>query len=365
MGPNLIIAAVVLLQSSTPQNSPSPTLQNPDTVSSANSAAGPGYERLSDALQYNRVQGLSLGVGYRLPLSGRNHWIVYPTLRYGLSDERLTARLSVTREAPALSLALSGYHDISDVDPFASGRSFGNTLNSLFAGHDNGDYLLADGGSVTFDLPFGSSTALRLSTAMERQRSISRAAESRVNDFLGGSGVFPLNPDIRDGVFARVLARISRHSGPPLNVSMDVMAGEGETVARLYGDARASAGWRRQLLLRIKAGIGTEPGMPQTLFRVGGVHTVRGFEYGAIRSPSFWAAQLDLSPVGGRIRPVAFLDGGQGGRLKELFSRTVLVGGGLGLSLLHDLVRLDFSRPLLPREAASKVRFDITLLGVH
>jgi hypothetical protein len=364
MGPNLIVAAVVFLQSSTPQNSPSPTLQKADTGNSETSA-GPGYERLSDAFQYNRVQGLSIGLGYRLPLPARSHWIGYPTIRYGLSDERLTARLSLIRDSPGLGLAISGYHDISDVDPFTSGRSFSNTLNSLFAGHDNGDYFLADGGSVTVDVPFGATTALRLSTAIERQRSVGRVAESRVNDFLGGTGVFPLNPAIRDGVFGRVLARISRRTGLPLNLTMEVLAGEGETVARVYGDARASVGWRRQLLLRIKAGAATEPVMPQTLFQVGGVHTVRGFEYGAIRSPSFWASQVDLSPVGGRIQPIAFLDAGQGGRLEELFSRTVLVGGGLGLSLLHNLVRLDLSRPILPREAASKVRFDITILGGH
>jgi hypothetical protein len=364
MGPNLIVAAVILLQCPTSQNSPSFSLLKADTLRPETSA-GPGYERLSDAFQYNRVQGLSFGIGYRLPVPGPSYWTAYPTIRYGLSDDRLTARLSITRDAPGVGLTISGYHDISDVDPFASGRSFSNTFNSLFAGHDNGDYSLADGGSVTLDVPFGSTTALRLSTALERQRTIGRVAESRVNDFLGGSGVFPFNPAVKDGAFARILARMSRRSGAPVNVTMDVLAGEGKTVARLYGDARASVGWRRQLLLRIKAGVGTEPAMPQTLFRVGGIHTVRGFEYGAVRSPSFWASQLDVSPVGGRFRPVAFLDAGQGGRLENLFSRTVLVGGGLGLSLLHDLVRLDLSRPLLPREAASRVRFDIIILGVH
>jgi hypothetical protein len=364
MGPNLIVAAVILLQSSTPHNSPSPTLPPIDTGSSE-TTAGPGYERLSDAFQYNRVQGLSIGLGYRLPIARRRHWTLYPTIRYGLSDERLTGRLSLTRDAPVLGLTMSGYHDIGDVDPFAHGRSISNTLNSLFAGHDNGDYFLADGGFVTVDFPLASTTRLSLTTAIERQRSIGRVAESRVNDLLGGSGVFPVNPSIKDGVFAKVVASISRRSGPQSNVTMDVLAGEGKIVARLYGDASASVGRRRQLLLRIKAGAGTEPAMPQTLFRVGGIHTVRGFEYGAIHSPSFWAAQLDLAPVGARVRPVAFVDMGQGGRVEELFSRTVLLGAGLGLSLLHDLLRLDLSRPLLPREAASKVRFDITLLEAY
>jgi hypothetical protein len=361
MGANLLIAAAIIVVQSSALTT---HLQTSDSLSSE-PTAGIGYERLSDAFQYNRVQGLSLGVGYRVPVPGLSQTTGYATIRYGFSDERLSGRFSLLHDGQTYDVAISGYHDISEIDPFAQGRSFGNTLNGLFAGHDNGDYALADGGSVTLHFPLGVATGISVGTVVERQRTIGRAAHSAINDFLGGSGLFPLNPAIKEGVFARLLARISRRSRLPFNLSMDVVAGEGETIARLYGDATASVGWRRQLLLRLKAGVGTEPGLPQTLFSVGGVHTVRGFEYGAVRSPSFWAGQLDLSPVGGRFRPVVFLDAGQGGELGELFSTTALVGAGLGLALFHDLLRFELSHPLLPSDAASKLRFDIIFLGLR
>jgi hypothetical protein len=364
MGPNLIVAAAAILLQSSAQIDSSTASQENDTLASE-VTAGLGYERLSDALQYTRVQGLSLGIGYHVPLPAVRHTAGFATIRYGFSDERLTGRLSVIRDAPGWSMAISGYHDVEDVDPFASSRSFSNTLNGLFAGHDNGDYAMADGGSISLELPIGSAADLRLSTRVERQSSTPRVAQSEVNDFLGGNGLFPLNPTIREGVFGGLLARVSKRSRLPWNLTLDLLSGEGESVARVYGDVRASFGRGRQIVFRLKAGAGTEAGLPQMLFRLGGLHTVRGFEYAGVRAPTFWAGQLDLSPFTGRFRPVAFLDAGQGGPLSELLSTGALVGGGLGLALLHDLLRLDLSRPLLPRGASSKIRFDITFLGVR
>jgi hypothetical protein len=367
MGANLLIATIsILLQSPPPSTSPkpNPTLQPGDTAAPASPAAGLAYERLSDLLQYNRVQGLSLGLGYRLPLSRPNLIAMYGTVRYGFSDERITGRLSFVRDAPDISLALSGYHDITDLDPFSPGRSFSNTFNSLLAGHDNGDYALADGGSVSIELPVRPAVRLSVTARVERLYSTARVAKSAINDFVGGSGLFPPNPSIKEGTFGGLLARLSGYRGPRWNVALDLSAGGGQTTLRLYGDLRRSFGWRREVTVKIAAGAGTEPDLPQTLFRLGGVRTVRGFEYGTVRGEAFWATQLDLAPLGGRVRPVFFIDAGQADRLGDLFSSTALVGGGVGLSLFHGLVRLDFSRPISP-DAGGKVRFDLIFLGVR
>jgi hypothetical protein len=366
MGANLIIATITVLLQSSPTYTtlqPSPTHQQSDTIP-AESAPGLAFERPSDLLQYNRVQGLSLGLGYRLPVPGQSLTAAYATIRYGFSDERVTGRLSIVRDSPGASLSLSGYHDVIDLDPFSTGRSFTNTLNSLFAGHDNGDYALADGGAGRVEVSIGPALALRLTARVEQQRSTARVARSAINDFFGGSGLFPPNPSIKEGVFGNLVARLSRARGLRWSLAMDLLGGEGQTTARLYGDLHRSFGWRRQVSIKLKAGVGTEPALGQTLFRVGGLYSVRGFEYGTIRSPAFWAAQLDLAPVGRRVRPVLFIDAGQGDRLGDLFSSSALVGGGVGLSLFHGLVRLDFSRPISPN-LEGKVRFDLVFQGLQ
>jgi hypothetical protein len=224
--------------------------------------------------------------------------------------------------------------------------------------------MLAEGGSILLLRPVGSGLEVSLSGRVERQSSVSRLAQSEVNDFLGGDGSFPVNPGVREGTFALLSAGVSGIRSYRWSLTTDLLAGEGRATARLFGQIRRSFGRHRGLTLRGKAGAGTRPGSPQALFRLGGVNTVRGFSYGTIRSPAFWAAQLDFAPLGGRVRPVLFLDAGQGAEISGLFSSTVLVGGGVGLSLFSGLVRLDFSQAISP-DTGGKVRFDLVVRGVR
>jgi hypothetical protein len=327
-------------------------------------AHGFGYERLSDLMQYNRVQGLSLGVGYQARIPGLHFTSAYATLRYGLSDERITGRLTVARDAPGGRLGLSGYRDIADLDPFSAGRSFANTFNSLFAGHDNGDYALVQGGSASYETSLHPGLELTVSARIEREGSIGQAAKSAVNDFLGGSGLFPPNPAVRDGTFGRAYLSVSGSGDLFWRVSADALAGEGERTGRIYGDLRWSLGSGRGATVRIKAGLATEPTLPQSLFRLGGLNTVRGFEYGSLRGSALWAAQLDIAPLDGRVRPVVFLDVGQTAPVSDLLSSKALVGGGVGVSFFHGIVRFDLSRPISP-DIGGKLRFDIVLRGVR
>jgi hemolysin activation/secretion protein len=92
--------------------------------------------------------------------------------------------------------------------------------------------------------------------------------------------------------------------------------------------------------------------------------TVRGFDYGARTGQAFWAAQLDVAPFGGRLRPVAFVDAGQADRTENLFAGQALVGGGVGLSLFSGALRFDLSHPLTP-DSGGKVRFDIVVQAVR
>ena len=49
---------------------------------------------------------------------------------------------------------------------------------------------------------------LFLGARVERETSVGREAESAVNDFLGGDGVFPPNPPVDEGTFGgRIGAR--------------------------------------------------------------------------------------------------------------------------------------------------------------
>jgi hypothetical protein len=341
-------------------------LQSPQTDTSLSSSPthGIAFERLADLFQYTRVQGLSLGIGYQVRIPGSRATALYGTIRYGLSDERVTGRLTVLGSAGRRRIAVSAYHDIADLDPFSPGRSFANTVNGLFAGHDNGDYALSRGGSARFETPLRGGIELVLAARVERVRSVRRVAQSAVNDFLGGTGLFPPNPAVVEGTSGGASAQLRGRGRTGWSLAADLLVGAGPSNGRLFGEMRRVVGQGLGLTLRLKAGAATEPAVPQALFRLGGLHTVRGFEYGAVRAPAFWAGQVDITPFGGRVRPVMFLDAGQATRVSSLFSSTPLVGGGVGLSLFTGFIRLDLSRAISPAQAG-KVRFDLVIQGVR
>jgi hypothetical protein len=320
---------------------------------------GFSYERLTDAFRYDRVQGISLGLGYRVRAPGLAFTNLYGTVRYGFSDERVTGRLSLVRDAPDGRLTVSGYRDVVSVDPFALAPGFGNSFNALFVAHDNADYALAHGGSAQYETSLRTGLELTLGARYERQTSVDRAAESEVNDFLGGTGVFPPNPPVDEGHFGGGFARLSGVGDLRWHATADVLGGAGTTTERLYGDLRYGIGGSRGLTVRLKSGIATSPTLPQSEFRLGGIGTVRGHDYGERRGQSFWAAQVDVAPVKGRLRPVLFVDAGQAGGAESLLSGKVLAGAGVGLSMFGGFLRFDLSHSLAPDDPG--LRFDIAV----
>jgi hypothetical protein len=320
---------------------------------------GFSYERLTDAFRYDRVQGISLGLGYRVRAPGLAFTNLYGTVRYGFSDERVTGRLSLVRDAPDGRLTVSGYRDVLNVDPFAPAPGFGNSFNALFVAHDDGDYALAHGGSAQYETSLRTGLELTLGARYERQTSVDRAAESEVNDFLGGTGVFPPNPPVDEGHFGGGFARLSGVGDLRWHATADVLGGAGTTTGRLYGDLRYGIGGSRGLTVRLKSGIATSPTLPQSEFRLGGIGTVRGHDYGERRGQAFWAAQVDVAPVKGRLRPVLFVDAGQAGGAESLLSGKVLAGAGIGLSMFGGFLRFDLSHSLAPDDPG--LRFDIAI----
>jgi hypothetical protein len=324
---------------------------------------GLAYERLADAFRYDRVQGYSLGLGYHVRIPRMEFSDLIGTVRYGFSDDRVTARLSFIRDAPGGQLRVSGYHDVVNVDPIALGPSFGNTFNAIFVAHDDADYALASGGSVTFETSLGVGYELSATGRVERQRSVRRETSSGVNDFLGGDGIFPENRPITEGTFAGGTVRLLYGGRTRWTLTADLLGGAGTATLRGWGEVRRDVGGGAGATIRARAGIATTPVLPQMAFRLGGVNTVRGFEYGSLTGQAFWSAQLDVTPIASRLRPVVFIDAGQAGSASGLFDTKALVGAGVGLSLLRGALRFDLSRRLSPDVA--RLRFDVVFGAVR
>jgi hypothetical protein len=319
---------------------------------------GINYERFADIVRYNRVQGLSFGLGYQLraPI---NFTVLQGTARVGVSDGRLTGRLSAVRDAPGGTVTLSGYREVREIEPFTRNFAIGNSINALFVAHDNADYYLGEGASLMYERSLDRGIDLTLVGRFERQSTVDAEAQSELNDLIGGSGRFPINPGVLEGNYFGAAARLDGQRGfTGWSLTGDGLVGEGEGVARISGEVRQRVGSKRGLTIGLKAGVASGDDLPQGLFRTGGLQTVRGYDYGARQGQAFWSIQTDLTiSQNWGFRPVVFIDAGNASSLDRMFSRSPLVGVGIGASLLRGLIRFDLSHGLTREN--NELRFDI------
>jgi hypothetical protein len=320
---------------------------------------GFAWERVIDAFRYNRVQGLAPGLGYQWVLPGDGFTSLRADARFGLSDQRVTGGLTAVREAPGPRWTLGGFRDLRSNDPYGRASTFGNSLNAVFAGHDDGDYHLTHGARLTREGSLGLGMELTVSAGVEDHRSVRRAARSWLNDALGGTGRFPANPPIEGGTYASLAARLEYADlGWRWHLGADALGREGRATVRAYGGASRplarAGGW---MTIALRAGIASADPLPQQAFRVGGSGSVGGFDYGAQRGQAFWAARLDWSLNRRLAQPVLFLDAGRAARASDLLRGPVLAGGGAGVLFLGGLLRVELSHPI--SDGGSGFRFDL------
>jgi len=323
---------------------------------------GVNYEAFADIFRYNRVQGPSLGYGYAVDVPGWSFTRAQGTLRFGFSDGRLTGQLGLIREAPSGRWRIDGYRSIDEVEPFFRVNTFGNSLNGVFAAHDDADYYLAQGGRIGYETSVGRGLELELQARFEDQQSVETDATSAINDFLGGSGDFPPNPPVTEGFFVGATATLSGLVGTGTwRLGAGGLGGEEGTTGRFMVELRQRAFGMRGVTLTGRGGVATNDPLPQMAFRLGGLQTVRGFNYGTKVGQAFWSMQGDWTPLKGNVRPVLFADVGQTGPLGSVLSQKPLVGAGVGLSFFNGIVRFDFSVPVAG--PAQGLRFDIQFGG--
>jgi hypothetical protein len=331
--------------------------------------AGLALDRLPDLLRYNRVQGttFSLAARTRGPFAFSE---LIGTLRYGFADERVMATAALERDAPSGRLTISAGRDLADMDPFARGLTFGNTLRAQLVGRDDGAYLLAQGIRLKHEQSLALGLDLTLSALAEDQQSVTAGARAGIPRVFGSEGVFPPNPAIREGFATGGAVRLQRTGyrtswalhGEVLHVGT---AGTGLVAGRITADLRGDllGGW---LTPRVKFGAASRASeMPQMALRAGGMQTVRGYDFGTATGEALWAVQLDLARPGrGAVKRVLFLDAGQAASFASIGSAPVLVGAGVGYSLLGGLIRAELSHPLTHRNGRG-LRFDLVFGGAR
>jgi len=312
---------------------------------------GLAWERFSDIARFNRVQGVSLGLGYQVR-PGPAFTNLYVSARIGIGDLRPTGSLMWRRDGPGGRFDITAYRSVHEFEPWTAGQGVGNSLNAIFTAHDDADYYLALGGGLSYQWNVGPFRDFEFNARVERHRSMAIEASAPVPG-IWGSGTFRPNPSVAEGDYFK--ATVTR----PLSVfhasvltGVDLLGNDSLLSARVWGTASIPFGiFRRTGTLTLRAGASRGDGMSQLAFRVGGPHTVRGYPYGTRTGREFWSAQLDFATTRSSFwAPVVFFDVG------DTFTADPIMGAGAGLSLVNGMIRFNLSKGLAPETG---IRFDL------
>lgn len=303
----------------------------------------------SDALRYNRAEGLYLAGGVHVRPAPDA--LLRLSAGYAVGRDRPSFALSATTPPDPVTPVVDVFWDqLRDVGPLPGTVPVLGSLGAAFGGEDFLDPYFARGMRMTFRGPIPASGP-ELTLGWERHAS-ARAV-------LGGDrrAVRP----VAEGILGSLEARV------PFPLPG---AGEGSvagTVGRLgdrsFGSVLAQAAWRRDgpgraWKLRADAAVGaaTLRTPPQELFLLGGQGTLPGYDFRSFVGRRFWMARVEgthpLRPPWVGIRAFAALGSthlagapvpaGWGAAASDGIRASV----GAGLSLGWDVLRLDVARGL-------------------
>ncbi len=333
-------------------------------------------------LRYNRVEGLAGGLNFETAVYGS--YTLGATAFLGLSDLDPRARFDIARETSRRRMKLGVYRELAFANPRAGSLGFGNSLNALFLGRDEGEYYQALGADLSWLPPADARQSFEVRAYAERQSALERNAGFALFHVLADDWDFRPNlaADEGDELGAEVRLSPWRGSDPFLTqIGVELYghaarlwpagAGDPATYGRASATLRAAVPlvprrWR--LGLELAGGTTFGEATAQRAWFLGGTRTLRGHAPSVLWGPSFargrvevartsdfgaWSIFTDAgwaSHVGGYYSSgaggdVVYPDGSADGPGTDRtpMDGSLLWGAGVGGSLLDGLIRADVS----------------------
>jgi hypothetical protein len=321
-----------------------------------------GFDR--GLLRYNRVEGLSAGVGVR-QIFGAGY-SGEALAQIGTADLQPNGEVSFARSNGRSTIGVGIFRRLGVANDWGSPLGFGGSMSSLLFGRDEGFYYRTWGAEVTGTLGYRAPVTWRLFA--EQQSDADVETQLSVAHVFNGQN-FLDNIDATKGKVAGGSLRATKSFGLDphgfrLLSDFRAEAGAGDfDYARGALDLTASHGLGSWLDGALTVGAGTSGGQvpAQRLWYLGDSRTIRGQRAGIVRGDAYWLARAELGGSLVAARPVLFADlGWAGSRVDWAHPGRVVSGVGAGASLLDGLIRFDVSRGIWPRQG---FRTDLYLEG--
>lgn len=314
----------------------------------------PGRPALSaglDQQRFNRVEGLSLGVGVTQPLGAGFSAIALA--RMGTADRVLNGEVQLARSAGRRTVHVAVYRRLRATQPeWGNPLSFGASMSALLYGRDEGFYFRARGVEVgdRMTLRHGS-WSWRLYTEQQGTAGDSSVVNTwSLARAFGHNGFRPNFLASRLSLTGVDVQWSRAFAARPLGVQwFTTVRADGATGTVTYGRAAIEATARRDAgpaAVSLTASAGSSVGAvpPQQRWFLGGVRSVRGHTAGSLVGDAHWFLRAEAGTRFGVVRPVLFFDTGWAGARRLLGSDQMMRGAGAGVSLLDGLFRIDASR---------------------
>jgi hypothetical protein len=306
----------------------------------------------SGLMRYNRVEGLSLGVG-AVQWLGRGY-IGTAQVRLGTADLEPNGEIALARGSGRDSLELAVYRRLSVANDWIDPLSFGPSLSAFLFARDQGLYFRS-GGAELRGLREGDGILIWRLFA-ERQWRANVETQFSLPNLFNDTRFIP-NIVANSGDLFGASLRYNRSLGfdpwgwrALTDVRLEGAAGDFE-FARGMADVTVSRGITRRIDGAVTVGGGTSTGdVPtQRLWYLGGAQTVRGHQIGTMAGNAFWLGRGEVGMSARGVRPSLFYDVGWAGD-RRLFDSpgTPMQGVGVGASLLDGLLRLDLAKGIRP-----------------
>lgn len=299
--------------------------------------------------RYNRVEALSLGAHGELEAGA---WRVDALARLGFADLVPNVELGVARSGVVAQTRLAGYYRLAAAD--TSNRPFGliNSTRALLFGTDDGDYFRALGMELHARPALTQPQGYGWRVYVERQRPVSTETDVSLARVFDGAWRFRRNiaADSADQVGAVAFVRASRALGGSGATAGAVVTLDGAVGTFDFVRASLTARFTTPLPGPLTAGLelaaGTSNGsLPvQSRWYLGGPHSLRGYDGGAVSGAEFWRGRVEVANDFPAARLALFADAGLAGPAGTLSTGKALLGLGAGGSFLDGLVRVDVAR---------------------
>ena len=303
-------------------------------------------------LRYNRIEGLSPGIGVDRELGqGYN---AGGLARIGFADHQPLAEAYLQRGNVSTSIRGTAYRRLDVANDWGNPLGLGASISAAAFGRDDGVYYRTAGAELTGVRRSPNDRLIMSWRLFGEQQLTAHVATQRSFANVANAAPFDSNIVANEGWFYGAAGGAAYAWG--LDPRGFVITGNTrveaarwrENYARGMTELTVAHGFGAAGQLKFTGASGYSVGdLPvQRYWYIGGPYTVHAYRVGTVAGDAFWMGRAQIVAGHPVFRPVLFGDIGWAGQRDQITSADPISSAGAGVAALDGLVRFDVSRAL-------------------